>query len=65
MDYLKSVSRGVQEQGQAEGAAELLLGLVFILMYCTDMAPMLGEEDQLSGVVGQKGRDFLGEATPI
>lgn len=52
MDYLKSVSRGVQEQGQAEGAA------AFILMYCADTAPMLGEEDQLSGVVGQKGRDF-------
>ena len=41
-----------EEQGQAEGAAELLLGLAFILIHSIDTGPMLGEANQLSGVVG-------------
>lgn len=43
MDYLKSVSRGVWEQGQAEGAAEILLGLAFIVIHIIDM-PSCGAE---------------------
>lgn len=42
MDYLKSISRGFWKQGQAEGTAELLLGLAFILSHSTDMASCWG-----------------------